>query len=198
MCESLPIQVVAGLGNPGKAYASTRHNVGFLLADDWLEHRGCKWKRSFRFRGECSKTSWQGREVHVIKPHTFMNASGTSLRSVLQYFKLEPQQLMCIYDDITLPVGRLKLSIGGGDGGHNGIRDIQRLLGNEFTRFRVGVGGKPSPEMDLKDWVLSSLDLQEIKTLRSNFEFYRNSIELVLRTGAVLAMNTINQKPEIT
>ena len=81
-----------------------------------------------------------------------MNASGKSLHAILKYLKLAPSQLMCIYDDITLPLGRVKLSIGGGDGGHNGIKDIQRMLGNEFIRFRVGVGQKPHSDMDLKDW----------------------------------------------
>lgn len=198
MCDTLPIQVVAGLGNPGKTYEQTRHNVGFVVIDDWAQHQGWKWKRSFRFRGEWSRAIWMEREMVLIKPHTFMNASGTSLMALLRYFKLAPQQLMCIYDDITLPFGKLKVSVGGGHGGHNGIRDIQEKLGNEFTRLRVGIGAKPTPEMDLKDWVLSSFQKAEIDQLKNHFEFYRNSIERILREGSVLAMNTINQKTEIT
>ena len=135
--------------------------------------------------------------MNVIKPHTFMNASGKSLHAILKYLKLAPSQLMCIYDDITLPLGRVKLSIGGGDGGHNGIKDIQRLLGNDFTRFRVGVGQKPHSEMDLKDWVLSNFNPEEVRELGANKAFYRNSIEKVIQAGPVLAMNTINQKPNL-
>ncbi len=194
MSECLPIKVIAGLGNPGKTYETTRHNVGFILVDDWADHLGWKWKRSFRFRGECSKGIMEEEEIHMIKPNTFMNASGSSVQAILKYLKLAPSQLMCVYDDITLPFGRVKLSIGGGDGGHNGIKDIQRMLGNEFVRFRVGVGAKPHAEMDLKDWVLSHFDRDEMKQLKSNLDFYRNSIGMVLRTGPVLAMNTINQK----
>ncbi len=194
MSDPLPIKVIAGLGNPGRDYQNTRHNIGFILADDWVHHLGWKWKRSIRFRGEWSKGILEDQTVSIIKPHTFMNASGKSLHMILKYLKLDPSQLMCIYDDITLPLGRLKLSIGGGDSGHNGVKDIKRLLGNDFTRFRVGVGQKPHPEMDLKDWVLSSFKSDEMKQLEANKAFYRNSIEKVVQTGPVLAMNTINQK----
>lgn len=197
MPEKLPIKVIAGLGNPGKQYEITRHNIGFMLVDDWVADLSWKWKRSFRFRGEWCKGTFGDVEVNVIKPHTFMNASGKSLHAILKYLKLAPSQLMCIYDDITLPLGRVKLSIGGGDGGHNGIKDTQRLLGNDFTRFRVGVGQKPHSEMDLKDWVLSQFNPEEVRELEANKAFYRNSIGKVIQTGPVLAMNTINQKPNL-
>jgi peptidyl-tRNA hydrolase, PTH1 family len=193
MSGSQPIQVIAGLGNPGKAYADTRHNIGFMLVDDWAVHLGWRWKRSFRFRGEWTKGMWEGRDVHMIKPHTFMNASGASIRALLQFLKLDAVHLMCVYDDITLEPGRLKLSVGGGDGGHNGIKDIQRELGNGFTRFRVGVGSKPIGEMDLKDWVLSRFSQNERDLLGRNLDFYRNSAGNILRVGPALAMNTINQ-----
>jgi len=196
MSEPLPIKVIAGLGNPGDVYLHTRHNIGFIIADDWVDHLGWKWKHSFRFRGEWSKGTFSGKELSIIKPHTFMNASGKSIQAILKYLKLAPSQLMCIYDDITMPLGRLKLSTGGGDGGHNGIKDIQQMLGNnEFIRFRIGVGQKPHREMDLKDWVLSRLTPADMKLIQEQRDFYRNSIESVLRVGPVLAMNTINQKP---
>ena len=188
------IKVIAGLGNPGNAYAHTRHNVGFMVIDSLAGHLGWSWKRSLRFRGMWCKGVWGGKEMYLVKPHTFMNASGRSLQSVLKYLKLLPSQLMCVYDDITLPTGRLKLSVGGSDGGHNGIKDIMNLLGNDFTRFRIGVGQKAHPEMDLKDHVLSRFSDEEETLIEKQMEFYRNSIGLVLERGPMLAMNTINQK----
>lgn len=123
-----------------------------------------------------------------------MNASGRSLQSILKYLKLSAVQLICVYDDITLPVGKVKLSIGGGDAGHNGIKDIQRMIGNEFIRFRIGVGQKTNREMDLKDYVLSAFSQEEEVLISAQMNFYRNSIGLITKDGPVLAMNTINQK----
>ena len=188
------IRVVAGLGNPGERYVDTRHNVGFILIDQWARHLGWRWKRSFRFRGEWSDGSFGNQKLAAIKPSTFMNASGKSLQAILKYLKVLPEQLMVIYDDITLPVGKLKLSVGGGDGGHNGIKSIQECVGNDFVRFRIGVGQKADKEIDLKDWVLSRFLAEEMHYLEKQEEFYRNSIEKVITTGPVLAMNTINQK----
>ena len=188
------IKVIAGLGNPGNAYAHTRHNVGFIVVDYLAERLGWQWKRSLRFRGMWCKGIWEKHEMYLIKPHTFMNASGRSLQSIVKYLKVLPSQLMCVYDDITMPTGKLKLSVGGGDGGHNGIKDIKNMLGNDFVRFRIGVGQKAHAEMDLKDHVLSRFDEDEEALLAAQMEFYGNSIGLVLNKGPVLAMNTINQK----
>lgn len=188
------IKVIAGLGNPGNAYAHTRHNIGFVVVDYLAERLGWKWKRSLRFRGMWCKGIWEKQEMYLIKPHTFMNASGRSLQSIVKYLKVLPSQLMCVYDDITLPTGKLKLSIGGGDGGHNGIKDIRNMLGNDFVRFRIGVGQKAHAEMDLKDHVLSRFQEDEEALLAEQMEFYGNSIGLVIEKGPVLAMNTINQK----
>jgi peptidyl-tRNA hydrolase, PTH1 family len=188
------IKVIAGLGNPGKAYAQTRHNIGFMVVDSLVEQLGWKWKKSLRFRGQWCNGTWRDNEMYFIKPHTFMNASGRSLQSILKYLKLAGSHLMCVYDDITLPTGKLKLSIGGGDGGHNGIKDIQRMNGNDFTRFRIGVGQKLHAEMDLKDHVLSRFSPEEETLITAQLEFYRNSIGQIVEKGPVLAMNTINQK----
>jgi len=190
---------LVGLGNPGDAYAATRHNIGFWLVDDYvLQHLHWSWKRSIRMKGWISKGYHHQTRLTALKPNTFMNASGKSVHALLKYLKLGAEQLVCIYDDITLETGRLKLSIGGGDGGHNGIKDIQRMIGNSFVRFRVGIGSKPYPEMDLKDYVLSRFSSEESALFQTNKAFYRNSIDLILNKGPVLAMNTINQnKPNL-
>lgn len=188
------IRVIAGLGNPGKEYARTRHNIGFMVVDSLVEQLEWKWKKSLRFRGHWCKGTWKDKKMYLLKPHTFMNASGRSLQSIIKYLKIASSQLMCVYDDITLPAGKLKLSIGGGDAGHNGIKDIQRMIGNDFVRFRVGVGQKLHAEMDLKDHVLSCFSPEEETLISEQFEFYRNSIGQIIEKGPVLAMNTINQK----
>lgn len=191
----LPDQwIVAGLGNPGENYAKTRHNVGFEVVDSFLESFGLTWKRSLRLRGWFAKYKSGGRRVSFIKPNTFMNASGRSIRAVVRHLKADADSVICVYDDITLPVGRLKLSIGGSDGGHNGIKDIQRTIGNSFVRFRIGIGGKTQPEMDLKNHVLGRFTDEERVILKEKIEFYRNSMETVFSMGPMLAMNTINQK----
>lgn len=191
---SEPIRVIVGLGNPGEEYAKTRHNVGFVVVDSFVQALGWKWKKSLRFRGYWCKGTWEEQEMYVLKPNTFMNASGRSVASILKYFKLTASQLLCVYDDITLPLSRLKLSVGGGHAGHNGIKDIQQMIGNDFARFRIGVGQKPHSDMDLKDYVLSRFDPSEEAILSEQMNFYGNSIELVMKTSPVLAMNTINQK----
>ncbi|MCG8526348.1 MAG: aminoacyl-tRNA hydrolase [Opitutales bacterium] len=200
MSSPAPVKrwALVGLGNPGEQYANSRHNVGFRLIDDFTEQQGWKWKRSLRMRGLLSKGEVEKVMIHALKPYTFMNASGKSIAALIKYLKIQAEQVICIYDDLTLDFGRLKLSIGGSAAGHNGIKDIQCAIGNSFIRFRVGIGSKPHSEMDLKDFVLGGFSAEEEKILIGRSEFYRNSIGQVIQQGPVLAMNNINQyKPNL-
>jgi PTH1 family peptidyl-tRNA hydrolase len=189
-----PIRLIVGLGNPGKAYEDTRHNIGFRVVESYAAEKGLKWKRSLRFRGLIAKHRFGDTNVLLLKPHTFMNASGRSVASAMKHLKANSSEVLCVYDEITLPTSVSKLSIQGSDGGHNGIKDILRLIGEGFARLRIGVGQKASPEVELKDHVLGAFSEEEADALNQQMNFYRNSIDLILREGPVLAMNTINKK----
>ncbi len=148
--------LVAGLGNPGREYASTRHNIGWLVVDRLsAAHDG-----SFRgkFSGQLAEVRFQDRRLALLKPETYMNDSGRSIASAVQFFKVDPQNLLVVHDDVDLDEGRLQLRMGGGLAGHNGLRSIAQALGTqEFSRLRIGVGrpgrGDPRP---VSDWVLSA------------------------------------------
>jgi PTH1 family peptidyl-tRNA hydrolase len=191
--ENQTAWVLAGLGNPGVSYQNTRHNAGFLFLDALALFWGLEWKSSMRFRGEWIRTRREGVEVFLIKPQTFMNASGRCLQSFLSHWKMKPEQMVVLHDDINLDFGRFKLSMGGGDGGHNGIRDIREKLGEAFVRFRIGIGARSDRNVELKDYVLSEFDAAEREQLSSRMANFRDSIGVLLRSGPVLAMNSINQ-----
>jgi peptidyl-tRNA hydrolase, PTH1 family len=190
--------VIVGLGNPGEGYAGTRHNIGFLILDQWASDLRLCWKNSLRFRGLWCKGKWRDSEVYFLKPQTFMNASGRSIQAMVSYLKASLSSVVVVYDDYTLPLGRLKLSMDGGDSGHNGIKDIRGLLGDGFVRFRVGIGSRPDKSVDLKDYVLGAFDASEQATLADRRISFRDSMDLLLSKGPVLAMNQINQnKPNL-
>lgn len=129
-----------GLGNPGPDYAHTRHNAGFWLAERFVErHRGA-FRTEARFFGSLARLRVGGTEVFVLKPGTYMNRSGQAASALAQFYKLEPEQLIVVHDDMALPVGTARLKLGGGHGGHNGLRDIHKPVGEGYRRVRIGVG----------------------------------------------------------
>lgn len=131
---------LAGLGNPGSEYAPTRHNAGFWLADRIVEiHRG-SFRREARFYGELARVQIGNHEVLVLKPTTFMNRSGQAICALLQFYKIPVEDLLVAHDELDLPVGTVRLKLGGGHGGHNGLRDIHKPLGDGYRRVRIGVG----------------------------------------------------------
>lgn len=190
----MSIAVIAGLGNPGVKYRGTRHNIGFKLADKLAAKYGGAWKQEARFEAEVAVITKAGRKLMLLKPQTFMNASGRSLGAALRYRKLRPDALMVIYDDLTLDVGRSKLSVSGGAGGHNGVASILSEVGNGFARFRVGIGAKPDKSMDLAEYVLSKFSKDEATHLEERSPFFIEQIDLILNEAIESAMNTINQR----
>src|SRR3954468_11145579 len=131
--------LVAGLGNPGREYARNRHNVGFMVVDELARRHGGSWKS--KFNGELAEIRIDGHKVALLKPLTFMNESGRSVKAAMQFFKLEPDAVLVVNDESDLPPGRLQARVGGGLAGHNGLRSVaQHLATNEFLRLRVGVG----------------------------------------------------------
>ena len=194
----MSIAVIAGLGNPGLRYRNTRHNVGFSIVDSLAQSFGAKWRTENRFEAKAASIVHQSHTLLLMKPQTFMNESGRSLKLVLQYKKLPPTALLVIYDDITLELGRPKLSTNGSAGGHNGITDILSKIEPSFLRYRIGIGSKPHKEISLADYVLSKFSLNEQKLLTDQIPTYLEHLQLIIDKGPVLAMNLINQRTAST
>jgi PTH1 family peptidyl-tRNA hydrolase len=190
----MPIAVIAGLGNPGSQYRNTRHNIGYTIVDQLATKYGATWKHEARFEAEVAVIQYEERKLMLLKPQTFMNASGRSLGTVLRYRKLHAESMLVIYDDLTLDLGRIKLSVNGSAGGHNGIADILNQVGTGFARFRVGIGAKPHKEMDLADYVLSKFSKDELSILADRSPIFLDQIHLILNEGIESSMKTINQR----
>ena len=190
----MPIAVIAGLGNPGFKYRNTRHNIGFSLVDQLAAKYDAAWKHEARFEAEVAVIQHGERKLMLLKPQTFMNASGRSIGTVLRYRKLSAESLLVIYDDLTLDLGRIKLSVNGSAGGHNAIADMITQVGTGFARYRVGIGAKPHKEMDLADYVLSKFSKDELSILADRSSIFLDQIHLILNEGIESSMKTINQR----
>ncbi|HAV12173.1 MAG TPA: aminoacyl-tRNA hydrolase, partial [Opitutae bacterium] len=190
----MSITVIAGLGNPGAKYRKTRHNIGFDVVDKLASKLGGVWKHDAKFEAEVAVVKHDDRKLMLVKPQTFMNASGRALGAILRYRKLDPSSLLVVYDDITLDVARAKLSHNGSGGGHNGITDLLEQVGNGFLRYRIGIGAKPHKEMDLADYVLGKFSQDDQTLLADSMPTYLDHISLVIDKGGEPAMNFINQR----
>jgi PTH1 family peptidyl-tRNA hydrolase len=190
----MSVSVIAGLGNPGKSYQDTRHNVGFQVVDAYVEKLGGSWKEEAKFLSTIYTWKRGPRKVHFVKPQTFMNLSGDALSKLLNYFKIPLEELAVVYDDINLDLGRLKINQDGGAGGHNGIDDLFNKLGRRFIRFRVGLGGKYPPEIDLADFVLGKFSKSETDVIKQQMDHYHQALDLLLHRGVTIAMNQFNKR----
>jgi len=138
---SARVDMIAGLGNPGSEYANTRHNAGFWFVDEVVRKFGGNFKYERKFQGDVARSTIKGHQVWLLKPDTFMNLSGQAVLALMQFYKIKLENILVVHDDLDLPVGTLKLKLGGGHGGHNGLRDIiSRCGGNGFQRIRLGIG----------------------------------------------------------
>ena len=153
--------LIVGLGNPGREYEKTRHNAGWRALDKIAAKLNCKVDKG-KFQGLYGQTSYAGCKVLLLKPQTYMNLSGRSVLQLSAFFKVPPQRIIVLFDDISLEPGRLRLRKDGSAGGHNGIKSIIAELGSQdFPRVKIGVGAKPHPDFDLADWVLSTFSAAE-------------------------------------
>ncbi|MBQ8836699.1 MAG: aminoacyl-tRNA hydrolase [Clostridia bacterium] len=172
--------LVVGLGNPGDKYAFTRHNAGFLSLDFITQKLGVKADK-IKFKSLCGEATISGKRTLLMKPQTFMNLSGEAVREAADFYKIPPENILVICDDVNFDVGILRIRRKGSDGGQNGVKNIIMQLGSdEFPRIKVGVGKKPSPEYDMKDFVLSKFNDAEQKALFSTLENIYNSVTLIL------------------
>ena len=184
--------LIVGLGNPGKEYSHTRHNAGFRAIDLLADKLGCKIDK-LKFQGLYGKTVSGGKTLYLLKPQTFMNLSGRSVLQLSAYFGIPPQRIIVLFDDISLPPGRLRIRSDGSAGGHNGIKSIIAELGSQdFPRVKIGVGGKAHPDQDLAEHVLSGFTALESKALESALERAAEAAMTVIEKGVPEAANRFN------
>ena len=184
--------LIVGLGNPGKEYANTRHNCGFCAIDLLADKLGCKIDKG-KFQGLYGQTTYKGNKLFLLKPQTYMNASGRSVLQMSAYFHIPPERIIVMFDDISLEPGRLRIRADGSAGGHNGIKSIIQELGSqEFPRVKIGVGAKPHPEYNLADWVLSGFTAAEQKAVDASLKPAGEAALCIIEQGVPQAANRFN------
>jgi len=179
------IKLVVGLGNPGKEYARTRHNIGWMVIDKIDEKLG---PLSFKDKFKGFFAEWrtpQGEKVFFLKPLTFMNRSGESVKEVVKFFKLKPSEVLVIYDDLDLPLGKVRIRLKGSSGGHKGVKSIEEHLGtNEFPRVRIGIG-RPASKEEVVNYVLSPFRKEEASVVEEVLERTAECIAEILKEGEI-------------
>ncbi len=184
--------LIVGLGNPGTEYQRSRHNTGFRCLDILAESLNCKVDK-LKFQGLYTQVNRNGKKLFLLKPQTYMNLSGRSVLQLSAYFRIPPQRIIVLFDDISLPVGRLRIRAEGSAGGHNGIKSIIAELGSQdFPRVKIGVGAKPDPDYDLADWVLSSFSANEEKALTVSLKNGAEGALAIIDHGVPEAANRYN------
>lgn len=189
----LPVSfLVVGLGNPGREYQKNRHNAGFLCAELIAE----KYRAEFRkagFKSVYADITANGVRFLLMKPQTYMNNSGEAVREAAQFYKIKPENIIVISDDVSLDIGKQRIKRKGSDGGQKGLRSIiYHLQSDAFPRVKIGVGKKPHPDYDLADWVLGDIPQSEWQTFEESLQRSRDAIELILQGKIDTAMNQFN------
>lgn len=187
-----PEFIIVGLGNPGKKYELTRHNAGFLFSDLLADKNGESISK-IQFKSVTANITLGGHRCLLMKPQTFMNNSGEAVKQAAAFYKIPPENIIVVFDDISLPCGKLRIRRKGSDGGHNGIKSIiYHLNSDKFPRIKLGVGEKPHPEYDLADWVLSSFKKNELDSLRDAAENACKAVEMMVQGNTDGAMSNFN------
>ena len=184
--------LVVGLGNPGQKYANTRHNMGFLTVDLLAEKAGVKLNK-VKFKSAYNILPFAGCKCLVMKPQTYMNLSGEAVREAVQFYKIPADHVLVIYDDVSLPVGKLRVRPTGSAGGHNGIKNIIAHLGTQdFPRVKIGTGAPAGGGADMIDWVIGEPSKAEKKVLLESFEKAVDAAACIIEHGCQKAMNDFN------
>ena len=186
--------LIVGLGNPGSDYVNTRHNAGFQAVDALAAELGVK-VNNIKFKALCAAANYRGQKLLLMKPETFMNASGIAVEAAAHFYKLPPERVLVLFDDISLPVGKIRVRKSGSAGGHNGIKSIIAMLHTEdVPRVKIGVGAKPHPDYDLADWVLSAFSKQEQPELDRALGNARDAALCIVTDGCEKAAANFNGK----
>jgi peptidyl-tRNA hydrolase, PTH1 family len=188
-----PLKAIIGLGNPGPEHVCTRHNAGFWLVDELAAKGKASFRSHAKYHGEVCRVEIVGSEVTLLKPQTFMNRSGLSVRALCDYLKIPPQQTLIAYDELDLPVGTARFKFGGGAGGHNGMRDIITHIGEECWRLRIGIG-HPGNKAEVIDYVLRRAPATEEKEIRASIARAVDAIDAFIEQGAEKAMHGLHGK----
>lgn len=184
--------LLVGLGNPGNQYAATRHNMGFMALDRLADREGFRFNK-LRFRAWTAEWMVNGEKVLVMKPQTYMNLSGESVGEAARFYKVPADHVLVISDDVSLPVGKLRIRKSGSAGGHNGLKNIIQHLGTDaFPRIKVGVGMPDHPDHEMIDWVIGKPQGEEAKTLRAALDRAADAALSVIDEGPDRAMNRFN------
>ena len=184
--------LIVGLGNPGPEYAKTRHNCGFRALDILASKLNCRVDKG-KFQGLYNQVSYKDNKLYLLKPQTFMNLSGQSVKQLASFFHIPPQNIIVMFDDISLEPGRLRIRSDGSAGGHNGIKSIISCIGSQdFPRVKIGVGAKPHPDYDLANWVLSNFTASEEKDLSSALERAADAALCIIDRGVPETANRYN------
>ena len=184
--------LVVFLGNPGPRYEGTRHNAGFMAADAMAGAKGLSINRA-RFKALTAACNIGGESVMLMKPQTFMNLSGEAAAQAAKFYKIPPDHVIVVSDEISLPIGRLRVRKKGSAGGHNGLKDIIRHLGTQdFPRIRMGVGAAPHPDYDMADWVLSTFKNKDAEDMQALAERVSKAVQCYITEGPDRAMNKFN------
>lgn len=188
-----PIEyIVVGLGNPGAKYTHTRHNIGFMTLDYIAEKCGFK-INNLKFKAMTADVNFGGKRVLFMKPETFMNNSGEAVRAAADFYKIPPQNIVIIFDDISLSPGKLRIRRKGSDGGHNGIKSIiYHIESDTFPRIKMGVGAKPHPDYDLADWVLSEFSKEDAEAIFPRFQDAQDALPMIFGGDIDGAMGKFN------
>ncbi|MCC5786248.1 MAG: aminoacyl-tRNA hydrolase [Phycisphaerales bacterium] len=189
------MKIIVGLGNPGRQYANTRHNAGYMVVDRLIERHAPGESVRLKHQADTVEARIGGEKTLLMKPVTYMNRSGVSVQDAARFYKIDPaSDLLIVTDDLSLPVGTIRVRASGSDGGHNGLKDITRALGGDgYPRLRVGIDAKP-PFMDQADWVLSRFADEDGAKVESAIAQAADAAECFIAEGAVGAMNKFNRK----
>lgn len=186
------IKLIVGLGNPGAQYEKTRHNAGFLFLDALAQARSCSWSNKAEFQGLMTECALSGQKILMLKPQTYMNRSGQSVGKVARYYKIMPQEILVVHDELDFPAGVIKIKKDGGLAGNNGLKDIAAHLNTrDFYRLRIGIG-RPQAEANVSDYVLSTPSAQDRQLIASAIERGLAEIDPILIGDINLAINKLN------
>jgi peptidyl-tRNA hydrolase, PTH1 family len=190
----LPLRIIVGLGNPGPEHLVTRHNAGFWFVDLLARRHSGEFRDYRKYSGETARISIGGQEITLLKPTTYMNRSGLSIRQLSDFYKIAADDILVAYDELDLPVGSVRLKHGGGHGGHNGVRDTIAHIGDSFWRLRLGVG-HPGNKADVIDYVLTRAPRSEEDLILEAVSTAADCIPLLIEQGAERAMTTLHSRP---
>ncbi|HWK76081.1 MAG TPA: aminoacyl-tRNA hydrolase [Povalibacter sp.] len=188
-----PIKIIVGLGNPGPEHVLTRHNAGFWFVDALAQRHGGRFRSHTKFQGEICRLNLGGGEITLLKPSTYMNRSGLAIRALSDYVKVAPAETLVVHDELDLPVGDIRFKLGGGHGGHNGLRDTITHVGADFWRLRIGIG-HPGDKSQVIDYVLHRASKDEEEKIIASVAEALDALPVFLEQGAEKAMNGLHTR----